>query len=315
MQELFVDLVDSSLPSGNSRRSVHGVQAIASLCCVSSLTCLTMSKLLIPFCYDRFNADYFLPDGSYGNVVGGSYETSSGDSANLLSGDYTLKDGTIGNIYANNEAAKPNTATLRLPAQFTGHGVGSTIPASVLGDVATVTYTTVLPGKTGLPNTISASTESAQVIGGSVVPAITQTATLASSTLVSTELATTETTTLGGSNVVSVIRESTISTTLADSTTISVIPATSMPVSTIPATTIKASTIQGTTVDATIASLTTTIPAGQSTGTVSSNSGAANSTVNITQSSASSLDPESLALWVVKACMIFLVACFGFGIR
>lgn len=314
IQGLFVDLVDSSLPSGNSRRSIHVVQAGASLCCISSLTCLTMSSLLIPFCYDRFTTNYFLPDGSYGTVVGGSYETSSGDSANLLTGDYTLKDGTTGNIYASNEAAKPNTATLHLPAQFTGQGVGSPIPASALGDVVTVIYTTVLPGTTVLPSTISASTESAQVVGESAVPATTQTSTLAGSTLISTELATTETTIADGSIVVSVIPESTLSTTFADSTGISVIQATSVPVSTIPATTIKASTIPGTTVDATTATLTTIIPAGQSTAAVSNNSGPVTSLANTTQSSASSVDPDSLALWVVKACMILLLARFGFGI-
>jgi hypothetical protein len=313
IQNLFVDLIDSSLPDGNTavRRSVHDIQANASLCCVSSLTCLTMSSLQIPFCYDRFTTNYFLPDDSYGTVVSGSYTTSSGDAANLLSGDYTLKDGTKGNIYANNEAAKPNTATLHLPVQFTAQGVGSAIPASALGDVMTITYTTVLPRTTVLPGTIAASTRSVQVVGGSVQPATTQTSTLAGSTLVTVEVATTETTMLAGSNVTSAISETTLSTTLPDSTAVSVIQATSVPISTIPATTMDASTIPGTTIDAITTTLITTIPGGQSTGTVSSDSSAVAPLANTMQSSASSFDPNTLALWVGKACMILLVACFG----
>src|SRR5258706_15336473 len=44
-----------------------------------------------------------------------------------------LEDGTPGNIYAGNEAAIPNLATLSLPTPFTASGVGTAIPASVLG--------------------------------------------------------------------------------------------------------------------------------------------------------------------------------------
>jgi hypothetical protein len=313
IQNLFIDLVDSSLPDGNKAalRSAHDVQASASLCCVSSLSCLTMSSLLIPFCYDRFTTNYFLPDGSYGTIVGGSYATSSGDSTNLISGDYTLKDGTKGNIYANNEAAKPNTATLHLPAQFTSQGVGSAIPASALGAVVTVTYITVLPGTTILPSMVAASTRSVQIVGGTLQQATTQTSTLVGSTLVSIELATTETTMLAGSNLISTISETTLSTILADSTAVSMIPATSVPVSTIPATTVEASTIPGTTVDAITTTLTTTIPAGQSTSTVRSDSSTAASTANTTQSGASSLHFNSLTPWVCEAGMIIFVAFIG----
>jgi hypothetical protein len=309
MQNLFVDLVGSSLPDGNKAalRSMHDIQPSASLCCVASLSCLTMSSLLIPFCYDRYTTDYFLPDGSYGTVVGGTYKTASGDVANLLSGDYMLKNGMSGNIYANNESAKPNTATLHLPAQFTGQGVGSAIPPSALGAVVTVTYTTVLLGTTILPNTVVASTRSAQVVDGSVQPVTTQTSTLAGSTIVSVEMATTETTLLASSTVIRTIPETTLSTTFADSTAVSVIQETSVPVSTIPAVTIGASTIPGTTVDPITATLTTMVPAGQSTGIVSSDSRVATVAANTTQSRASSFDP----LWAWQTLMIILIARFG----
>jgi hypothetical protein len=309
MQNLFVDLVGSSLPDGNKAalRSMHDIQSSASLCCVASLTCLTMSSLLIPFCYDRYTTDYFLPDGSYGTVIGGTYKTSSGDVANLLSGDYMLKNGMSGNIYANNESAKPNTATLHLPAQFTGQGVGSAIPPSALGAVVTVTYTTVLPGTTILPSTVIASTRSVQVVSGSVQPATTQTSTLVGSTTVSVEMATTETTLLAGSTVIRTVPGTTLSTTLADSMAVSVIQETSVPVSTIPAMTIGASTIPGITVDSITATLITTIPAGQSTGIVSSDFGAASVAANTTQNGASSFNP----LWARQTLMIILIAYFG----
>jgi hypothetical protein len=309
MQNLFSDLVGSSLPDGNKpaiRAVINDVQTSASLCCVSSLTCLTMSNLLIPFCYDPYTTDYFLPDGSYGTVVGGKYETSSGDIANLLSGDFMLKNGIAGNIYANNESAKPNTATLKIPAQFTGQGVGSAIPPSALGEVVTVVYTTVLPGTTVLPSTVLASTRSVQVVGGSVQSATTETSTLVGSTVISVELATIETTMLAGSAVISTIPETTVSTTLAGSAAVIVIQATSLPLSTLSATTIEASTIQGMSVDSITTTLTTTIPAGQNTLFTSSDSAAATVATTTTQSKASSFDP----FWTCKALAILLVACF-----
>lgn len=58
---LFADIVHSSLPA--SKRSLSERQT-ASLCCIASLDCLTMSGLSLPFCYDRFTTNYFLPDGS-----------------------------------------------------------------------------------------------------------------------------------------------------------------------------------------------------------------------------------------------------------
>jgi hypothetical protein len=192
MAYLFSDIVDSSLPSGNSKRSpgsnLVSPRDEASLCCVSSLACMTMSGLLIPFCYDRFTTNFFLPDGSYGNVVSGAYTSSSRDTANLLSGAYTLANGSTGNIYAANPAAKPNTATLSLPAPFTGSGVGSAIPASALGVEVTLTYTTVLPGITIAGTTIPATTIPAHTQSVSTVTGTTLRLSVSGSTFYTTVL-------------------------------------------------------------------------------------------------------------------------------
>ncbi|KAG4435465.1 hypothetical protein IFR05_009037 [Cadophora sp. M221] len=149
-QNLFINIVQSSLPS--NKRAEGGS---ASLCCNALLSCLVMSNLRIPFCYDKFTTNFFLPDGSYGTVVGGAYTSSKGDIANLESGEYTLASGEKGNIYP---AGRPNTATLPMPSQFTGTGVGSAIPANSLGREITVTYTTTLQGTTKPGITVSPST-------------------------------------------------------------------------------------------------------------------------------------------------------------
>ncbi|RAL66855.1 hypothetical protein DID88_007637 [Monilinia fructigena] len=124
---------------------------------------------------------------SYGTVVGGSYTSSSGATANLETGDYTSKDGTTGNIYSGNEAAKPSTATLPMPSQFTASGVGSAIPASVLGGV-TITYTTTLPASTIPATTIPAITISESVSTQTIPVPTTITTEIEGSRVVSTEV-------------------------------------------------------------------------------------------------------------------------------
>ena len=66
-------------------------------------------------------------------------------------------DGQRGNIYPS-EVEKPDIATLPIPSQFTGPGIGSAVPASSLGREITVTYTTTLSGTTRLGTTLEPET-------------------------------------------------------------------------------------------------------------------------------------------------------------
>ena len=199
-QTLLSNLVGSSLPPFK-RDTADGT---ASLCCLTSLSCLTLSNLAVPFCYDKFTTNYLLPDGSSGTVSSGAYTSSSGDEANLLTGDYTLAGGESGNIYAGNEAARPNTATLDLPPQFTGTGVGGAVPASSLGALVTLTYTTTLPGSvveatTVSPTTIPGSTLSSLVtISTTISTQVGDTATVTTSLITTTEISTAEPSTVSG---------------------------------------------------------------------------------------------------------------------
>ncbi|KAG0649386.1 hypothetical protein D0Z07_4421, partial [Hyphodiscus hymeniophilus] len=159
-ESIFEDIVLSSLPKSDRYSRLHSPAAPASLCCRTSLSCVLMVNLMIPFCYDEFTTDFFLPDRSYGTVVSlqasGTYNSSSGDRANLISGQYTLVNGTTGDIYS--KTAAPNISTLPMPSQYTASGVGSAIPASALGNELTITYTTTIPGTTSPPSTLLPST-------------------------------------------------------------------------------------------------------------------------------------------------------------
>lgn len=154
-ESLYISLLHSSLPPPQKRSAADGT---ASLCCISSLSCLTMRNLALPFCYDRFTTNYYLPDTSFGTLSMGTYNSRLGDAANLTSGDFVLKNGTHGNIYASNPSLKPDASTLPLPTQFTASGVGPAIPASALGGEVTVTYVTTLPGSTVAATTRPEST-------------------------------------------------------------------------------------------------------------------------------------------------------------
>lgn len=272
LQNLFVDLVNSSLPNGNKAGTVTArqTQEVSSLCCLSDLTCLAMSGLAIPFCYDRFTTNFFLADASYGTVSSGAYTTSTGDNINLISGDYVLKNGSTGNLYANNAVAKPQTAGLNLPAQFTGTGVGTAVPASALGTLVTITITTTLPGTTITATTIPATTRSAQVVGGSLRP------------------------------------ETTITATVSGSRVTTIVPATSVPLSTMSATTIPESIITGTTILPTVATITTVVPEGA--GSVSGSSTSATAAASSTKSSGSSsiFDLQGFWLHLVAVSMFAL---------
>jgi len=224
---LFDDIVLSSLPASKSKRSLSSASLLtprdastASLCCVATLSCLTMHSLNIPFCYDPFTTNFFLPDASYGTVSTGAYTSPSGSKANLETGNYTLASGQTGNIYSSNPAEIPNTSTLPIPTPFTASGVGSAIPASALGGV-TVTYTTTVSSTIQTAITIPPST-----VLGSTIP----------ETIIATSTLTTENN--GGQQVVSTVSATEIST------------------QTIQPTTVQGSTVEGTTVVAFLTTVT-----------------------------------------------------------
>ncbi|KAJ4303292.1 hypothetical protein N0V90_002185 [Kalmusia sp. IMI 367209] len=108
-------------------------------CCQETLDCVKVQNLNIPMCYDKFTTNYAFPDRSYGSLTTGDY-TQGEDKANLLTGQFT-KDGSEGNIYSDDTSAKPNTATLSVPPQWTGSGVGSAIPPTAIASVAPMTTT------------------------------------------------------------------------------------------------------------------------------------------------------------------------------
>ncbi|TVY73162.1 hypothetical protein LSUE1_G005654, partial [Lachnellula suecica] len=239
---LYADLLLSPLPPPPSQRKLKRATApnTASLCCQSTLSCLSMSTLALPFCYDKFTTNYYLADSSFGTLANGTYYSRTGDFANLQTGDYTFMNGTSGNIYAADPAAKPDTATLPMPTQYTASGVGSAIPASELGGKVTETYTTTLPGSTVAASTVLPSTVSEAVQ--------TQTSVL----------------------------QATVTTTVSGSAVVSTMEMTSLEPTTRPASTISGTTVDGTTVSASVA-IVTTIKAGGSS-SVTSSSASASST-------------------------------------
>jgi hypothetical protein len=139
-------------------------------CCRESLDCVNVQSLNIPMCYDKFTTNYAFSDGSYGSLTSGDF-VQGGSQANLLTGEYTKEGGESGNLYAEDPSAKPNTATLSIPPQYTASGEGSAIPASEIGSVMVATTeiggttisdgTTTLPALTTLGTTISAQTATA----------------------------------------------------------------------------------------------------------------------------------------------------------
>ncbi|KAA6410196.1 MAG: hypothetical protein FRX48_05617 [Lasallia pustulata] len=198
---LYVDVLDSINGVKFSKRgaldlaSPLGIRSSsATVCCAAGTTCLTLANINAPFCYDHFTTNFYLSDGSYGTLTTGAYTASDSTTINLLTGNYTLPNGQPGNIYS--AASAPNTATLSLPTLYTSAGVGSAIPASELGGIAT--YTTTIPGTTVEPTTLPAQTVtvvttqaggSTAVVGmttvgpttlpGTTLPAVTETYTKA----------------------------------------------------------------------------------------------------------------------------------------
>ncbi|RVX73830.1 hypothetical protein B0A52_02720 [Exophiala mesophila] len=112
------------------------------ICCAETTECMLLKNYKVPFCWDRFTTNYFLPDDSYGSITSGIYNYSSGGYVNLITGDYEMVDGSQGNIYAGTDVNPPNTSTLQLPVPFTSSGIGSAIPATEVGSSASYPSTT-----------------------------------------------------------------------------------------------------------------------------------------------------------------------------
>ncbi|QDS71601.1 hypothetical protein FKW77_006508 [Venturia effusa] len=93
----------------------------------------------------------------------------SGNKVNLITGEFSAATGTHSNIYSGKNGSQPNTATLAIPPQWTSSGVGSAIPASLLG----VVVTTDLGPTTILGATVKATTLPAETTAGSMAAATT----------------------------------------------------------------------------------------------------------------------------------------------
>jgi hypothetical protein len=173
----------------NGKRSLEARDS--GFCCRKSLNCVNVQSVNAPICYDKFTTNFIFPDGSYGSLTTGEY-SSGGASVDLFSGNYTKGD-EKGNIYSSDPSAKPNTATLSIPPQFTGTGVGGAIPVTELGSV--VVFTTTIPGTTftaptTVPETVRVATVSGATVSTTVsATTITAPTTIAPATSVVTETA------------------------------------------------------------------------------------------------------------------------------
>ncbi|KAI4250916.1 MAG: hypothetical protein L6R42_008571 [Xanthoria sp. 1 TBL-2021] len=204
LSALYADLVNSVNGATKLRRdflqprdeltSFLEPRASANLCCADGTQCLLLQGLIsLPFCYDNYTTNYFLPGGSTGQIVSGSYSSGTGQ-ANLIDGDYTLADGTKGNIYGSEDSpSKPDTAALPIPTQYTASGSGTAIAATALGQVATIT--TTFPGTTVEPSVVPEETIAPSVSGESTVqPATTRSASTVPGTTVAPKTSTYTTT-------------------------------------------------------------------------------------------------------------------------
>lgn len=183
LSSLYLDILTSVKDIKFQKRTLDA-RADSGFCCRASLDCVNVQNINVAMCYDKFTTNYAFPDGSYGSLTTGEFN-SGGKAVNLLSDN---------NVYSANPSAKPNTATLSIPPQFTGTGIGSAVPAGQLGSI--IVFTTTIPGTTysaptTLPGTVLVKTVSGQVVSESVGPStITGATTLAPQTTVMTSTAT-----------------------------------------------------------------------------------------------------------------------------
>lgn len=183
---LYVDVLRSVKDIRFAARDLSSRDA--GFCCRASLDCVNVQNLNIPMCYDKFTTNFGFADGSWGSLTTGEYQ-SGNNKANLLTGEFS-SSGQEGNLYSASPDAKPNTATLDIPPQFTGTGVGSAVPGGQLGSV--MVFTTTIPGTTysgptTIPGSMVVLTVSGQAVSTSVAPStITQATTVAPKTEVVT---------------------------------------------------------------------------------------------------------------------------------
>ncbi|KAL3421126.1 hypothetical protein PVAG01_07571 [Phlyctema vagabunda] len=309
-QNLLVDMVQSSLPEFKKKRAHPQSDEVATLlCCIESLDCVLMSNLLIPFCYDKFTTNYHLSDGSYGTIFDASYSSAQGDVANLANGVYTLADGKTGDIFSN--VAPPDTATLAMPSQFQGSGIGGPIPAGALGFQIITTITSTIPATTVLATTFTPTTIPATVSTSILISPSTITASISSSVLINTvEVSTVITETISNSEVIkTVVTSQPLTSTILNSVVVDTVAVSSTSVSTIPETTLAASTRQATTISARLTTIITTAASSSSSASGSSTSTSTSAQASAT-SNAASRENSVNSLVVRCAGALFLVAAF-----
>ena len=136
LKSLYTDVLSSVKGiSFNKRWEDPMVPRDDEFCCAETLDCVKVENLNIPMCYDKFTTNFAFSDRSYGSLTTGNY-TQGEVKVNLLTGEYT-KDGSEGNIYSDDPSARPNTATLSIPPQWTSAGVGSAIPPTAIAGSVT----------------------------------------------------------------------------------------------------------------------------------------------------------------------------------
>ncbi|KAG9206662.1 hypothetical protein G6514_003501 [Epicoccum nigrum] len=186
MSTLYINVLES-VKSINFKKRGLTTRADSGFCCLASLNCVNVQTFNIPVCYDKFTTNFQFADGSHGSLRPGDYYSKADNDTriNLLNGTYSG-----GDIYTAHEQDRPNTATLSIPPQYTGTGIGGAVPASELGSV--VVYTTTIPGTTftaptTVPETVRTATVNGIVLSTTVPPqTITQATTVAPSTTVIT---------------------------------------------------------------------------------------------------------------------------------
>ena len=182
LKSMYIDLLGSVKDIHFRKRWTDLVLRRADgFCCRETLECVNVENLNIPMCYDKFTTQYAFQDGSWGSLTTGEYnrEKQDGSVVNLISGEYSKAGGEKGDIYSDDPGAKPNTATLSIPPQWTGTGVGSAIPATELASVVVGTTTVdgvTITAPTVIPESTIFETISGQTTAVTTIPARTITA-------------------------------------------------------------------------------------------------------------------------------------------